>query len=211
MKKLLVLLLVSASLLCLSSCKDNTGASTGGNADISDGLFTDQASDATEQSTESTTTAPADKLSGIWICDQKITPQGFYMGYYNPDITKTDIQMRTTYKFSENGTCSTSVTILNISEVRKEYRSLMVEGGRLKAEKKGEYLTTDDVVYYEKCADDILKDICKVTNGTYKIQGNKLVYGDSTVETFALDGDKLTLKGTSQENGEYSILLKRSK
>lgn len=209
MKKILAIFLVLLSLLSLASCKDSTGAQQSGNDDGTTLVNSGDGSVTGDDSTENTTTVTADKLTGEWICDQIITPQGFYQGYYNAEITKTDIQMRTTYKFNEDGSYSTSISILNISEVRKEYRSLMVEGARIKAEKEGNYLTTDDVLYYEKYADDVIKDICKEKKGTYKIQGNKLVYGDSTTETFALNGSQLTIKGNSQENGEYKITLKR--
>ena len=209
MKKILAIILVLSSLLCLASCKDNK-TQQGGNDDT--GIVSDSADDNTDDSadnTESTTTVTADKLTGMWIYDQTISPQNFYAGYYNAEITKTDVQMRTTYKFNENGSYSTSVSIVNISEVRKEYRSLMVEGARIKAEKEGKYLTTDDVLYYEKYADDVIKEICKEKQGTYIIDGNRLVYGDSTTETFALNGNQLTIKGKSQSDGEYEITLKR--
>lgn len=211
MKKILAIFLVLSCLLCFSSCKDNTSTQQGDNGDVN--ALTDSADGNTNEGVdgaESTTTVTADKLTGTWICDQIITPQGFYQGYYNSSITKADVQMRTTYKFNEDGSYSTSVSILNISEVRKEYRSLMVEGARIKAEKEGKYLTTDDVLYYEDYADNIIKDICKEKKGTYKIDGNRLVYGDSTTETFALDGNQLTIKGKSQSDGEYKITLKRN-
>lgn len=130
---------------------------------------------------------------GTWVYDETISPQKFYGDYYNSKITKTNVQMSTTYKFNKDGTYSTSVEIINISDVRKEYRSLMVEGARRNVEKEGKFLTTDDVLYYEKYADDILKDICKTTKGTYKIDDNKLVYNNSETEQFAISGNKLTL------------------
>ena len=148
-------------------------------------------------------------IAGTWICDETISPQNFYGNYYAEKITKSNVQMRTTYKFNKDGSYSTSVTIINISDVRKEYRSLMVEGARIKVEKEGKFLTTDDVLYYEKYADDILKNICKTTNGTYKIDGDKLLYSDGTTEKFTINGRQLTIKGSTQENGEYKILLER--
>lgn len=161
-----------------------------------------------DQTTESTTTettteedsdstlGPAEsknKIIGTWVYDETISPQKFYGDYYNSKITKTNVQMSTTYKFNKDGTYSTTVEIINISDVRKEYRSLMVEGARRNVEREGKFLTTDDVLYYEKYADDILKDICKTTKGTYKIDGNKLVYNNSETEQFAISGNKLTL------------------
>lgn len=161
-----------------------------------------------DQTTESTTTettteedlgstlSPAEsknKIIGTWVYDETISPQKFYGDYYNSKITKNNVQMCTTYKFNKDGTYSTTVEIINISDVRKEYRSLMVEGARRNVEKEGKFLTTDDVLYYEKYADDILKDICKTTKGTYKIDGNKLVYNNSETEQFAISGNKLTL------------------
>lgn len=149
-------------------------------------------------------------IVGTWICDETISPQSFYGDYYNKKITKSNVRMCTTYKFNKDGSYSTSVTIINISDVRKEYRSLMVEGARRNVEKEGKYLTTDDVLYYEKYADDILKNICKTTKGTYKIDGNKLLYGDGTTETFAINGKQLAINGSTKENGEYKIVLTRT-
>lgn len=148
-------------------------------------------------------------IVGTWTYDETISAQNFYGDYYNEKITKSNVQMCTTYKFNNDGSYSTSISITNITDVRKEYRSLMVEGARRKVEKDGKFLTTDDVLYYEKYADDTLKNICKTTKGTYKIDGNKLLYGDGTTETFAINGKQLTLKGSTQENGAYQIVLKR--
>ncbi len=174
-----------------------------------------QTTTTTETTTEEDlgpTLSPAEAkntIAGTWTCDETISPQKFYGNYYNDKITKSNVQMRTTYKFNKDGSYSTSISIINITDVRKEYRSLMVEGARRKVEKDGKFLTTDDVLYYEKYADDILKDICKTKKGTYKIDGNKLNYNDGTTEKFAVNGKQLTLKGSTQENGEYKIVLKR--
>lgn len=146
---------------------------------------------------------------GTWVCEETISPQKFYGDYYNEKITKNNVQMRTTYNFNKDGSYSTNVTIINISDVRKEYRSLMVEGARRNVEKEGKFLTTDDVLYYEKYADDILKNICKTKNGTYKIDGDKLKYSDGTTEKFAINGKNLTLKGSTKQNGAYQIVLTR--
>ena len=207
MKKILAILLVLSSLLCLASCKDNIGTQQGENNTVTDSANGN--ADGSADSTETTTTVTTEELTGVWTYDETIIPQNFYTDYYNPEITKTNVQMRTTYKFNKDGSYSTSVTIVNISEVRKEYRSLMVEGARIKAEKEGKYLTTDDVLYYEKYADTVIKEICKEKKGTYKIDGNRLVYGDSTSETFALKDNQLTIKGKNQSDGEYKIQLKR--
>ena len=117
--------------------------------------------------------------------------------------------MRTTYKFNQDGTYSTTVTILNISDVRKEYRSLVVEGARINSESKGKFLTTDDVKYYENYADKVLEDTCKETKSTYEINGNKIVYGDSTTETFGFKNKQLILKGVTQSGNSYKIVLNR--
>lgn len=148
-------------------------------------------------------------IVGTWVYDEKISPQKFYGDYYNEKITKTDVQMRTTYKFNQDGTYSATVTILNISEVRKEYRSLVVEGARINSESKGKLLTTDDVKYYENYADNVLKDICKEKNSTYEIDGNKIKYGDSTTETFGFKNKQLILKGSTQTGDSYKITLKK--
>lgn len=174
-----------------------------------------QTTTTTETTTEEDlgpTLSPAEAkntIAGIWTCDETISPQKFYGNYYNDKITKSNVQMHTTYKFNKDGSYSTSISIINITDVRKEYRSLMVEGARRNVEKDGKFLTTDDVLYYEKYADDILKNICKTTKGTYKIDGDKLKYSDGTTEKFAINGKNLTLKGSTKENGEYKIVLKR--
>lgn len=148
-------------------------------------------------------------IVGTWVCNETISAKKFYGDYYNEKITKNNVQLCTTYEFRKDGSCSTSISIINITDVRKEYRSLVVEGARRNVEKEGKFLTTDDVLYYEKYADDILKDICKTTKSTYKIDGNKLVYGNGTKESFIVGDNQLTLSGNNQENGEYKIILKR--
>lgn len=148
-------------------------------------------------------------IVGTWVYDEKISPQKFYGDYYNEKITKTDVQMRTTYKFNQDGTYSATVTISNISDVRKEYRSLMVEGARINSESNGKLLTTAEVKYYESYADGILKDICKEKKSTYEIDGNKIKYGDSTTETFGFKNKQLILKGSTQTGDSYKITLKK--
>jgi|GEM_PF-6292452 len=170
--------------------------------------------DATENSDAETSTtqskAPASSIVGEWVCSETVTPKSFYGEYYNANITKTNIKLVTTYKFGNNGTFSTGITIENISEVRKEYRSLVVEGARKNIEAQGKFLTTDDVLRYEAYADATLKDICTVQKGNYKIEGNMIVYkvSDKTYyETFTLSGKELTLTGSSSQNVGYPITL----
>lgn len=179
----------------------------------------DQTTTTTTTTTETTTdedlgpTLSRDEaqksIVGTWIYDETISPQKFYGDYYNEKITTTEVNMRTTYKFNKDGTYSTTVTILNISDVRKEYRSLVVEGARINSESKGKFLTTDDVKYYENYADKVLEDTCKETKSTYEINGNKIVYGDSTTETFGFKNKQLILKGVTQSGNSYKIVLNR--
>ena len=162
--------------------------------------------------TETTTTIEKEKIVGEWICDEIISPQSFYTDYYNPEITKTNIQLRTTYKYDENGSFSMSISILNMSEVRKEYRALVVEGARLKIEKNGKFMTTDDVLYYEKYADESLKKICITEKGNYSVDGNKINYamnGENYFETFMLNGDELMLITSSVSDEGYPVNLVR--
>ena len=164
-----------------------------------------------ENTTVSTTKANEGVVFfGEWVCDEKVTPQKFYSDFYNPEITKTSVEMRTIYDFNEDGTFSISISIKNISEVRKEYRSLMVEAGRTNVESKGKYLTPDDVLYYEGYADEILEKICTSQKGTYKLTNNRIVYttnGETYYETFAINGNKLTLTGSSNSNEGYPVIL----
>ncbi len=162
--------------------------------------------------TETTTTVKKEKLVGEWVCDETILPKSFYAEYYNPQITKTNIQLRTTYKYNENGTFSMSISILNMSEVRTEYRALVVEGARLKIEKNGKFMTTDDVLYYEKYADESLEKICLTEKGNYSVDGNKIVYtmnDKNYYETFMLNGDELMLITSSVSDEGYPVNLVR--
>ena len=178
---------------------------------------TTEAENTTGKKTSTTSTTVADtntntSLAGTWIYDEKVTPQEFYSEFYNAEITKTNVEMRTTYKFNNDGTVSIGVSITNISEVRKEYRSLMVEAGRLNVESKGDYLTPEDVLYYEDYADKILKQICSEQKGKYTIDNNKIVYtiNDETYyEIFTVNGNKLTLTGSSNSDKGYPITLTR--
>lgn len=202
MKKILALLLVFSTLLCFASCKGNPSSVNGGNSTNVNGTNNGDGAGVGTGATGNT-------VVGTWVYDETISPQSFYGDYYNPKITKNNVQMSTTYKFNADGTYSALISITNITDVRKEYRSLMVEGARQKIEKDGKFLTTEDVLYYEKYADDILNGICKEITGTYKIDGNKIVYGDSSSETFTIDGDKLTITGTSENGVDYIVNLKR--
>lgn len=190
--------------MSFASCKK-----TEQNPDASQTTTTTETTTFVELDSEINPDGTENTVVGTWVYEETISAKTFYGDYYNEKITKNNVQMRTTYKFNKDGSYSTNVTIINISDVRKEYRSLMVEGARRNVEKEGKFLTTDDVLYYEKYADDILKNICKTTKGTYKIDGDKLKYSDSTTEKFAIEGKQLTLKGNTKENGEYKIVLKR--
>ena len=190
--------------MSFASCKK-----TEQNPDASQTTTTTETTTFVELDSEINPDGTENTVVGTWVYEETISAKTFYGDYYNEKITKNNVQMRTTYKFNKDGSYSTNVTIINISDVRKEYRSLMVEGARRNVEKEGKFLTTDDVLYYEKYADDILKNICKTTKGTYKIDGDKLKYSDGTTEKFAIEGKQLTLKGNTKENGEYKIVLKR--
>lgn len=192
-------------IFAFASCeKDDT------NIDKETSTTTSTTQQETTKNVESTTSVATESLVGVWIYDETVSPQNFYTDFYNSEITKTNVKLRTTYKFNNDGTFSTAVIIVNISTVRVEYRSLMVEAGRKNVESQGKYLTTDDVLYYENYADEILEDICKEQKGTYVIDGNKITYttnDDSFRETFAVKGDKLTVTG---ESDNYSITLTRN-
>lgn len=147
-------------------------------------------------------------IIGTWTYDEIVTPKNFYGEHYNSEITKTNVNMRTTYTFKKDGSFSTGVSIVNMDVVEKEYKSLMVDGARKEAESQGKYLSTKNVEYFENYAKKVLKDICKTENGTYEIDGRKITYtiGENTsTETFKLDGNKLTVKGVKDNN--YSITL----
>lgn len=190
--------------MSFASCKK-----TEQNPDASQTTTTTETTTFVELDSEINPDGTENTVVGTWVYEETISAKTFYGDYYNEKITKNNVQMRTTYKFNKDGSYSTSVTIINIPDVRKEYRSLMVEGARRNVEKEGKFLTTDDVLYYEKYADDILKNICKTTKGTYKIDGDKLKYSDGTTEKFAINGKNLTLKGSTKQNGEYQIVLTR--
>ena len=190
--------------MSFASCKK-----TEQNPDDSQTTTTTETTTFVELDSEINPDGTENTVVGTWVYEETISAKTFYGDYYNEKITKNNVQMRTTYNFNKDGSYSTNVTIINIPDVRKEYRSLMVEGARRNVEKEGKFLTTDDVLYYEKYADDILKNICKTTKGTYKIDGDKLKYSDGTTEKFAINGKNLTLKGSTKQNGEYQIVLTR--
>ncbi len=190
--------------MSFASCKK-----TEQNPDASQTTTTTETTSFVELDSEINLDGTENTVVGTWVYEETISAKTFYGDYYNEKITKNNVQMRTTYNFNKDGSYSTNVTIINIPDVRKEYRSLMVEGARRNVEKEGKFLTTDDVLYYEKYADDILKNICKTTKGTYKIDGDKLKYSDGTTEKFAINGKNLTLKGSTKQNGEYQIVLTR--
>lgn len=166
-----------------------------------------------DKSSESdkTTEAADESLTGEWFGEETLSPQAFYAEYYNSDITKTGAKLRTTYKFNDDGTFSIGISISNISEVRKEYRSLMVAAARKNFEAQGKFLTTDDVLYYEGYADKVLESICAEQNGTYTTDGDMLVLtlnGETHSEKYAISGNKLTLKGSSSSDEPITLTRK---
>lgn len=196
-------------LFAFASCKNEDAK----NEQSSTTTSTTEKKDTTEK--ENTTVSATNANQGVvffgeWVCDEIATPQEFYSEFYNPEITATNVEMRTTYKFNEDGTFSISIDIVNISEVRKEYRSLMVAAGRVNIESKGDYLTPDDVLYYEAYADKVLEEICTSQNGTYEVTNNRIFYtinGETYYETFTVDGNQLTLTGSSASDEGYPVTL----
>ncbi len=173
---------------------ETTTASTTENADITDPTLSPEEVKET--------------IIGKWAYDEIVTPENFYGEHYDPQITKSNVKMRTIYMFKEDGTFKTGVTIVNMEQVETEYKSLMVEGARKEAESQGKYLSTDNVRYFEEYAENILNEICKVESGKYIVDGNKIKYtinDTQTEETFTLTGDKLTVKGV--KDNPYSITL----
>ncbi len=192
-----------------SSCKDDNIKEEQSSTSTS---TTEKENTTKEEPTKSDETAgKTDKgLTGEWVYNEIVSPKNFYTDFYNPEITKTNIKMRTTYKFNSDGTFSIGVSIANISEVRVEYKALMVAVGKASIESQGGILTPDDVLYYEDYADKILKQICTAQEGKYAVDGNKVVYtvnGNSYYETFTLDGNKLTLTGSSNSSEGYPVTL----
>lgn len=195
-----------------SSCKDDNIKEEQSSTSTS---TTEKENTTQEEPTKSDeTTGKSDKsLVGEWVYNEIVSPQNFYTDFYNAEITKTNIKMRTTYKFNSDGTFSVGISIVNISEVRKEYRSLVVEAGRVKIESQGGMLTPENVLSYEAYADEILKEICTAQEGKYTVDGNKIVYtinGKSHYETFTLDGNRLTLTGSSNSNEGYPVKLTKN-
>lgn len=208
-QKVIICVLVLSMVFAFASCK-NDGAQ-GQQSSTTTSTTEKESTTDKETTTTSTTVADTDEtLAGTWIYDEKVTPQVFYSEFYNSEITKTNIEMSTTYKFNSNGTVIIGVSITNISEVRKEYRSLMVEAGRVNVESKGDFLTPDDVLYYEEYADKVLKQICSEQKGKYTVDGNKIVYtinNETYYETFTLKGNELILTGSSNSDDVYPITL----
>ena len=201
-----------------ASCnKNNTPSENESSTNTSTTTTTTNSSDNSDEThkpnDDSGTTnskVPDSALVGEWVCTETASPKLFYGEYYNANITKTDIELKTTYIFNANGTFSTSISIENISEVRKEYRSLIVEGARKNIEAQGKFLTTADVLKYEKIADATLDEICTVQKGNYKVDGGMITYkidGKISYETFTLSGKTLTITGSSGQSVGYPITL----
>ncbi len=202
-------ILVLSILFVFSSCKNDKP----NNESNSTTTSTTKAENTTDKETTTALITAADtdiNLVGTWIYDEKVTPQKFYSEFYNPEITKTNVEMRTTYEFKEDGTFIVSISIETISAVRKEYRALMVEAGRVNIESKGDYLTTDDVLYYEDYADKILEEICTSKKGAYEVTNNRIHYtinGETYYETFTVNENELTLTGSSNSDEGYPITM----
>ncbi len=133
---------------------------------------------------------------GEWYYEETTTPQEFYGDFYDAEITKTNITLRTIYNFKSDGTLIKRIEVVNISEVRKEYRSLMVNVGRKKLQSQGKFLTTDNVLYYESYADKVLAEIVAEQSGAYVEDGNNLIctlHGENSNVTFTISGNKLIL------------------
>lgn len=204
-------ILVLSVLFAFSSCKKDK-PNNGQNSTIASTTEKENTdNNEKENSTVSTTNSNEGVVFfGRWVCDEIATPQEFYSKFYNPEITKTNVEMRTTYEFKKDGTFKTGISIKNISEVRKEYRSLMVEAGRVNIESKGDYLTPEDVLYYENYADKILEEICTSQKGTYEVTNNRIFYtinGETYYETFTVNGNELTLTGSSNSDKGYPVTL----
>lgn len=209
LKKIIALILALSMLFAFSACKNedtkneqsSSSTSTTEKENIND----------KENTTVSATKSNEDVVFfGEWVYDEIATPQEFYSEFYDPEITSASVEMRTTYKFNDDGTFSISINIENISEVRKEYRALMVAAGRANIESKGEMLTPDDVLFYEDYADKVLEQICTVQNGTYEVSDNRIFYtinGETYYETFTVNGNELTLTGSSDSDKGYPITL----
>lgn len=205
----MTLVLVLSTLFAFSACKNED---TKNEQSFTSTSTTEKEITSTEEyaASDKSTTVENVKLTGEWVYDEIITPQKFYSEFYNPEITQTNVEMRTTYKFNEDGTVAISIDIVNISEVRKEYRSLMVAAGRANIESKGDYLTPDDVLYYEAYADKVLAEICTSQIGTYEVANNKIHYtinGETYYETFTVNGNELTLTGSSNSSEGYPVTL----
>lgn len=210
-QKIMACVLVLTMIFSFASCK-NDDTNQQQNSTTTSTTEKENTTNAEPKPDEPITDAKNAKLTGTWIYDETVTPQDFYTDFYDSEITKTSINLRTTYDFNDDGTFSIGVSIMNISAVRKEYRALMVAAGRKNMESQGKMLTPDDVLYYENYADEVLKEICTAQKGAYTVDGNKIVYttGDNSFyETFTLNGNKLTLTGSSVSNEGYPVTLLR--
>ncbi len=181
---------------------------------IDDEILFDDYYDNTQNSANSSQASNSViSITGEWHCDRNIAPQAFYGEYYNEEITKTNVVLRVAYIFGSDGTFTKTTEIVNLSEVRKEFRSLMVDGARQKFASQGKFLTTDDVLYYEAYADDVLEDIREEQSGTYNTENNRIYYnvnGTDFFETYTVSENELTLTGSSQENSGYPITLTKA-
>lgn len=208
-QKIIACVLVLSMVFAFASCKNEDTK----NEQSSSSTSTTEKENINDKENTTVSTTKSNEgvvFFGEWVYDEIATPQEFYSEFYDPEITSTSVELRTTYKFNDDGTFSISINIENISEVRKEYRSLMVAAGRVNIESRGEILTPDDVLYYEDYADKVLEQICTVQNGTYEVSDNRIFYtinGETYYETFTVSGNELTLTGSSDSDKGYPITL----
>ena len=151
-----------------------------------------------------------EQIAGTYVATETITPQEFYGEYYDSEICKTTLKIKTYYEFGPTGNFVTYTKIENESAIRAEYKAVMVKVAKESCEAEGVEFDDETRAYAEEMADEVIDAITEETYATYEIQGNKFVYtidGYSINETFTLNGKNIVLTGSSIGNEGYPITL----
>lgn len=171
----------------------------------------------TDPTTNPTTPAPSNALVGKWSVVSQITISDLFEGEQLPGSYPTPLKLKTTCTFKNDGTFSIVGSVLNYNEFNMELRRVYVDLGKAECASEGVEFTDEMRAELEAEADaemvqlnnDIKSD---AVYGKYSVDGNKIYYPeDGTYETFTINGNTLTITGSSEAGSEeyYPVVLYR--
>ena len=151
-----------------------------------------------------------EQLAGTYSYTESISPQEFYSEVYDADICKTNIRVKTIYNFDANGNFSMRIRIENEATVRADIKAIVVKIVKASCEEEGVAFDENMQAIAEneadRAADELIDTLANSISGKYRIDGNKIIYtinGTEIYETFVLNGNTLTLTGSSEGNEGY--------